>query len=235
MKIISISVFSAIVFGSFSVSAEEAATVSFSVGKVSFKSSKDPKAAWKPLKKNDKVEGGTSIQTGNGSSVTFVFAGSEFKVYPNTTVVLNALPSKNQEGHIDVPSGFAWFKLKDVEKSGFKATTPASTAGVRGTAFASLYDPKLETAMNCTCHGKVEVKGTANEKGTMVEKGNGSYVDKSGKVNTGSYAGLIEKTDALPGFENLIQKAPLLKNCLSCHAPKGWQMKGITKDRKSVV
>ncbi len=230
MKIIFISIFSAIVFSAFSLSAEEAATVSFSVGKVSYRSAKDPKAAWKPLKKNDKVEGGTSIQTGNGSSVTFVFAGSEFKIYPNTTVVLNALPSKNQEGHIEVPSGFAWFKLKDVEKSGFKATTPASTAGVRGTAFASLYDPKLETAMNCTCHGKVEVKGASDEKGAMVEKGNGSSVSKNGKVSTGSYAGLIEKTDALPGFEKKIQEAPLLKNCLSCHTPKGWQMKGISKD-----
>jgi hypothetical protein len=212
--------------------ADDSAKVSFVVGKVSAKPSSDAKASWKLLKKDDLVNSGDTIMTGNGSQVTLLYNSSEFKIAPNSTLVLKSLHTKDKDGEVEVSSGFAWFKLDKLGKQTFKATTPASTAGVRGTAFAALYDEKTKVAMNCVCDGKVEVAGSA--KGTVVSRGSGSLV-KAGedKVDTFSYKGLIEKTGAaLPEFEKKIKENPTLKNCLSCHTPKGWKIEGIAKDEK---
>lgn len=36
----------------------------------------------------------------------------------------------------------------------------------------------------------------------------------------------------MPDFESKVKDAPMLKNCLSCHTPKGWTAPGIIKDEK---
>ncbi|MDX1957968.1 MAG: FecR family protein [Leptospiraceae bacterium] len=216
-----------------SIFSDDAAKVSFVVGKVSARSTSDSKAAWKQLKKDDLVNSGETIMTGNGSQVTLLYNGSEFKVAPNSTLVVKSLHNKDKDGEVEVSSGFAWFKLEKLGKKTFKATTPATTAGVRGTAFAALYDEKTKTAMNCICDGKVEVAGSA--KSTMVSRGSGSVV-KAGeeKVDIVSYKGMFEKKTgaALPTFEKKVQESPAMANCLSCHTPKGWTAPGILKDEK---
>ena len=88
--------------------------------------------------------------------------------------------------------------------------------------------------MHCVCEGKVEV--ASNETGAkskLVEKGNGSSLKKgSGDIDMSSYKNLIVKKEAMPEFETKIKEAPILKNCLSCHTPKGWKAEGVVKDDK---
>lgn len=52
----------------------------------------------------------------------------------------------------------------------------------------------------------------------------------SHNVEKVSYKGEIEKLDALIGFKKKVEESPVLKGCLSCHKPKGWEIKGIIKD-----
>ncbi len=217
-----------VLLSTWNISAEEA-IVSFVKGKVNIRSSKDPKSALQLIKKGDKVSEGTTILTGNGSSVTLVFNGSEFKVMQNSVLQLNDLPTKDKKGDVEVSNGFAWFKVQNVGKNGFQSRTPASTAGVRGTAFATMYEPNVKTAMNCICHGKVEVANTEN-KSIVLEKATGSMVVAGGEVQKAEYFNDFEKGEALPSFEKRVKAAPILKNCLSCHKTKGWEVKGTSKD-----
>jgi hypothetical protein len=207
---------------------QEKGVATIVLGKVFVK--KSEKAPLKQISKGESIEVGDIIQTGNGSSLTFTLNQSEFKVLANSTFVVHGFPTKEKEGNVELKSGFAWFKLENLGKSGFKAKTPASTAAVRGTAFAVIYDEKTNLAMNCICHGQVEVtpeKGQA----TLVSKGEGSSILKdSSKVDKVSYKGEIEKSEALVGFQKKVEENPVLKGCLSCHKPKGWKAKGILKD-----
>lgn len=219
-------------FTSLSAQDTDSAVASFVVGKVSIKSSGDTK--WKPLKKDEKVGNGDTIMTGNGSATTFVYKGSEFKILANSTLVVNSLYSKDTEGSVEVKNGSAWFKLVDLGGKKFTARTPTSTAGVRGTAFATLYDEKSKIAMNCVCEGKVEVSSTeSGAKSKLVEKGNGSSLKMgSGNVDVGSYKNIIVKNEAMPEFESRLKESSMLKTCLSCHSPKGWTAPGVIKDDK---
>lgn len=216
-----------VLLSTWNLGAEEA-VVSFVKGKVNIRSSKDPKSTLQLLKKGDKVSEGTTILTGNGSSVTLVFNGSEFKVMQNSVLQLNDLPTKDKKGDVEVTNGFAWFKVENAGK-GFQSRTPTSTAGVRGTAFATMYEPNVKTAMNCICHGKVEVSNTEN-KSVVLEKATGSMVVSGGEVQKTEYSKDFEKGEALPSFEAKVKSAPILKNCLSCHKTKGWEVKGTPKD-----
>ena len=221
-----------LVFTSLYAQENAGATVSFVVGKVSIKSTEDNK--WKPLKKDDQVDNGDTIMTGNGSATTFLYKGSEFKILANSTLVVNSLYSKDKEGSVEVKNGSAWFKLVDLGGKKFTARTPTSTAGVRGTAFATLYDEKSKVAMNCVCEGKVEVTSAeSGGKSKLVEKGNGSSLKMgSGNVDVGSYKNLIVKNEAMPEFETKLKESSMFKTCLSCHTPKGWTASGIIKDDK---
>ena len=231
MKLVSMVFLIAGIIG-LSAQEKETAVVSFLVGKVNLKTTADNK--WKPLKKEDKVDSGDSVMTSNGSVVTITYKGSEFKIAANSTVVVNSLYSKDKDGSVEVKNGGAWFSIKDLGGRKFVAATPTSTAGVRGTAFGALYDDKTKIAMHCVCEGKVEVTSTeAGAKPKMVEKGNGSsFKEGSADIAMNSYKNLIVKKDAMPEFESKVKESPMLKNCLSCHAPKGWSAPGIIKDDK---
>lgn len=231
MKLISILIFAVSILG-LSAQESESAVVSFLVGKVNLKTTADNK--WKPLKKEDKVASGDSVMTGNGSVVTITYKGSEFKIAANSTIVVNSLYSKDKDGNVEVKNGGAWFNVKDLGGKKFSAATPTSVAGVRGTAFGALYDEKTKVAMHCVCEGKVEVASTeAGAKPKMVEKGNGSsFKMGSADVDLSTYKNLIVKKEAMPEFEAKVKEAPMLKNCLSCHTPKGWTAPGIMKDDK---
>ena len=230
MKII-ILVFGFLCFG-LSAQDNDSALVGFLIGKVSIKASSDTK--WKSLKKDDKVNDGDTLMTGNGSTATILYKGSEFKISPNSTIVVNSLYTKEKEGKIEVKNGGVWTKVVNLGGQKFTTTSPTSTAGVRGTAFATLYDEKAKVGMHCVCEGKVEV--ASNETGAkskLVEKGNGSSLKKgSGDIDMSSYKNLIVKKEAMPEFETKIKEAPILKNCLSCHTPKGWKAEGVVKDDK---
>ena len=231
MKIISILMLAGSLIG-ISAQERESAVVSFLVGKVNIKSTADNK--WKPLKKEDAVNSGDSIMTGNGSVATITYKSSEFKISANSTIVVNSLYSKDKDGSVEVKNGGAWFNIKDLGPKKFTASTPTSTAGVRGTAFGALYDDKTKVAMHCVCEGKVEVASNeAGAKPKMVEKGNGSsFKAGSADIEMSIYKNLIVKKEAMPEFESKVKDAPMLKNCLSCHTPKGWTAPGIIKDEK---
>jgi len=210
---------------------EDIAYINFITGKAQVKSG-DLKET-RELKLNDRINSGDLITTEAGSKVTVLYKGSEFKISPNASVLIRDLFGKNKPGHVDVNNGFAWFKLVKFKGYRLNVTTPASTAGVRGTAFATLYDPELKQAMNCVCEGKVEIQSTVKDsKPVTVNKGNGSAIDLGMKdVAKADYKDEIEKGSkglpgkSLPQFENRIQKAPLMKSCITCHAPKGWTPK----------
>jgi ferric-dicitrate binding protein FerR (iron transport regulator) len=233
MKMLKIGILN-LVLVSFSLVAQEADTaiVTFLVGKVSVKTATDTK--WKPLKKEDSVGSGDTIMTGNGSAATITYRGSEFKIAANSTLVVNSLYSKDKDGAVELKNGSAWFKVANLSGKKFTATTPTSVAGVRGTAFATLYDEKSKSGMNCVCEGKVEVTSTeAGAKPKLVEKGSGSSLKMgSADIDISSYKNLIVKKESMPEFESKVKESPMLKNCLSCHTPKGWTAPGIMKDDK---
>ena len=217
---------------SLSAQESETAVISLLVGKVNIKTQADNK--WKPLKKEDKVSSGDSIMTGNGSIATLTYKGSEFKIAANSSIVVNSLYTKENDGSIAVQNGSAWFKVKDLGGKKFIATTPTSTAGVRGTAFGAIYDAKTNSSMHCVCEGKIEVTtATTGAKPKLVEKGNGSSFQKdNADIAMSSYKNLIVKNEAMPEFESKVKESPMLKTCLSCHTPKGWTTSGIMKDDK---
>jgi hypothetical protein len=231
MRLVNILILALSIVG-LSAQESETAVVSFLIGKVNLRTTGDNK--WKPLKKDDKVANGDSVMTGNGSVVTITYKGSEFKVAANSTLVVNSLYSKDKDGSVEVKNGSAWFNVKDLGGKKFTASTPTSVAGVRGTAFGAMYDDKSKVAMHCVCEGKVEVASTeSGAKPKMVEKGNGSSLKTgSADVDMSNYKNLIVKKEAMPAFEAKVNEAPMLKNCLSCHTPKGWTATGIMKDDK---
>lgn len=202
-----------------SIMANEA-IVTFLKGKV-YSQPLNVKTKPKLLKKGEKVSQGTTITTTKDSQITLQYEGSEFKIFQNSIINLNSIPTKEQAGDIEVSSGFSWFKIEKGTK-GFTARTITSTVGVRGTAFATMYEPEFKTAMNCICHGKVEVKSKEG-KSILLEQGYGSMI-VAGKpeINTAEYIKDFEKKEVLPSFKLKIDSSPILKNCLSCHKTKGW-------------
>ncbi len=221
---------------SFTVVAQEnssTATISSVLGKVSVQSV-ESKNEWKLLKVNDKVKDGDTLKTGNGSMATVSYKESEFKLAQNSTLVVNSLYSKEKDGSVEVKQGLAWFKLVNLGGKKFNSLTPTSNAGVRGTAFATVYDEKANADLTCVCEGKVEVTSlTAGGKPSIVKKGNGVSV-KSGDAGILpiSYKGEMLKGESFPGFEKKVKAYPILKNCLSCHTPNGWKAEGFTRDEK---
>ena len=213
--------------------ATEKAKVSFLIGKVSVKTT-EANSNWKLAKVGDMLNEGDTIMTGNGSLTNISYKGSDFKLQPNTTLVLKSLFSKDKEGSLEVKNGMAWFKLVDLKGQKVNAVTPTSVAGVRGTAFATSYDEKTKMAMNCICEGKVEIGSTeAGAKSKLVEKGSGGAVKEGGKeVILSDYKKDIVKATAKPSFEQKVKDAPILKNCLTCHKPTGWTIEGVTTDEK---
>lgn len=85
------------------------AKIGFLLGKANVQ--KAGKTSWEPLKSNDFVDEGDLISTGNGSRVTVLYKGSEFKIQQNSKVKLTSLYGENKDGKVEVNSGFAWFKI----------------------------------------------------------------------------------------------------------------------------
>lgn len=188
--------------------------------------------AWNPIKQGDLLGANQKIRTGNASSVTLLHGKSEIKLYQNTSLILEELPGAEKQDSLRLESGFSWFKFEELGKKGVVVTTPSSVAAVRGTAFATLYDTKQKQAMNCTCHGSIEVRTLAGTN-QIVSKGSGSAIsENSDKIELASYKGEIEKGEALPKFEEKVKQNPMMLGCVSCHKPKGWEAKGILKDEK---
>ncbi|WCL48364.1 FecR family protein [Leptospira sp. GIMC2001] len=204
------------------------ATVSFVIGKTFVKPSKTSK--WNPLKLGDKIPEGSLVKAGNGSRLTVLFKGSEFKIAPNTELEISSFPDGKKDGSVDLKSGFAWFKLSNLGDTKFTAKTPTSTAGVRGTAFATMYSAKEKMAMNCICEGKVEIGNSAGSKSELVKAGSGTSIRPNGDIDISSYKDDLSKNVANPSFAKKIKAAPVLANCLSCHTPKGWDYKGVVRD-----
>ncbi|MCB1191708.1 MAG: FecR domain-containing protein [Leptospiraceae bacterium] len=216
--------------------ASDSAFVSFVKGKVYVSSASKGKAKWKQIKKGDVINSGDTIKTGNGSMATLIYKESEFKIQPNSDLVIESLYKKNTDGKVKVEKGSAWFKIKNLGGSKFFSNTPVSVAAVRGTAFATTYSPKEKRSMNCVCEGSVEIQGKE-----VIRKGTGGMV-VGGKPEIGktSYKDLISKIEnngktsvvAMPAFKDYVTKFPEMKSCLSCHTPKGWTWKGVAKDDK---
>ncbi len=214
----------------FAETKEEIALVSFLLGKVKVFPASGKESA-RELKLNERILAGDTIVTEVGSKVTILYKGSEFKIASNASVTIHDLYGKNKTGKVEVNHGLAWFKLVNL-KGKFEVQTPASTAGVRGTSFATLYDEELKQAMNCVCEGKVEIQSRGkNAKKEMVVQGKGSSINFGmTEISKADYKDEIEKGEkgkpgsALPLFEKRIQKAHLMKSCLSCHVPKGWSL-----------
>lgn len=204
------------------------AIASFVIGKSFYQSPANSK--WVPIKQGVIVPEGASIKTGNGSKVTLLYGKSEFRVSQNSEIKLTSFASGKKDGKVDMVSGFAWFKVDKRPGEKVSVSTYTSTAGVRGTAFATMYDTKTKSAMNCICEGKVEVSNLDNSSSVVASSGTGTSIDKNGKLKEESYQDIIVKLEAMPGFEKKIKSNPMLSNCLSCHTPKGWSSKGILKD-----
>ncbi len=223
--------FTALAFSS-SIFANDFAVAGFIKGKVSVLNAEDTSKLWKALKINDVLKPGDTLKTGNGSKVDLLFNETELRIQPNTTFTLNEWDAKKQISKSYLESGAAWFKVKNFKKGSFEVITPASTAGVRGTAFGVYFTPKEKKAFTCVCEGKVDVNGTIFNQGT----GAGVTLG-SGEMEKNEYKELFKRVGTeIPGATLEVQKKlkdnPMLGNCLSCHKPVGWEAKGITVDEK---
>ena len=202
------------------IQAEDLAFVQFIKGKViAIKDGNKRK-----LKKNDIITEGETIKTNDESHLVIFFKGSEIHVMPESSLVLKSLPEKNKKSSMELLKGFSWFKLVNLGKGSFDVATPVSIAGVRGTSFSVIYEEDEKRAMNCICHGSVKVS-PANGKAELIKAGNGSVISEDLKLHKINYKGLILKKESLPAFAKELEAAPILKNCLSCHIPKGWTPK----------
>ncbi|EMJ93854.1 FecR family protein [Leptospira alstonii] len=198
----------------------ENAKVSFLLGKAHVQ--KSGKTSWAPLKSNDFVDEGDLISTGNGSRITLLYKGSEFKIQQNTKLRLASFYGESKNGRLEVDQGFVWLKIVNLKGKKFDVATPNSTAGVRGTSFSVLYDLQTRDSSFCTCEGKVTVSGFEGKE-ILQEKGKGTIVSSDNPdMKKVEYEGIIKKLKTLPGFEARLKKNPSLKNCLSCHTPEGW-------------
>lgn len=206
------------------------AKVSFLVGKNFVKESKNSK--WKKLKLGDSIQEGSILRTGNGSRITILVDGSEFKLAPKTEIELTSLPIGKKSGEVNVKSGFTWYNIVNVKGRQFTANTPTITAGVRGTSFSAMYDPKNKESKNCICEGSVDILDPKTKKTLLVNAGSGASLGKKGTLSKDSYKEFMDKESSFPEFRAKIQKSPMLANCLSCHTPKDWEYKGILKDEK---
>ncbi len=149
------------------------AKVNFLLGKAHVQ--KPGKNSWEPLKSNDPVYEGDLISTGNGSRVTVLYRGSEFKIQQNSKIRLTSLHEESKNGRLEIDQGFAWFKIVNLKGKKFDVATSNSTAGVRGTSFSVSYDPKTKDSSFCTCEGKVTISDS-NGKEILQEKGKGTIV-----------------------------------------------------------
>lgn len=166
------------------------AKVSFLLGKAHVQ--KPGKNYWESLKSNDSVYEGDLISTGNGSRITVLYKGSEFKIQQNSKVRLANLHGESKNGKLEINQGFAWFKIVNLKGKKFEVATSNSTAGVRGTSFSVLYDPKTKDSSYCTCEGKVAVSDS-NGKEILQVKGKGTIVSsKDPEMKKVEYEGIIK-------------------------------------------
>ncbi|MDV6235771.1 FecR family protein [Leptospira ellisii] len=224
IKIVSILVSLAMTGSSIVLLSQESKTgdakVGFLLGKAHVQ--KAGKTSWENLKANDFVDEGDTISTGNGSRLTVLYKGSEFKIQQNSKVKLASLHGESKDGKVEVNQGFAWFKIVGLKGRQFNVATATSTAGVRGTSFSVLFDPKTKDASFCTCEGKVAVSDSEGKE-VLQEKGKGTLISgKEPEMKKVEYEGVIKKLKSLSGFEARLKKNVSLKNCLSCHTPEGW-------------
>lgn len=89
------------------------AKVNFLLGKAHVQ--KPGKNSWEPLKSNDPVYEGDLISTGNGSRVTVLYRGSEFKIQQNSKIRLTSLHEESKNGRLEIDQGFAWFKIVNLK------------------------------------------------------------------------------------------------------------------------
>lgn len=89
------------------------AKVSFLLGKAHVQ--KPGKNYWESLKSNDSVYEGDLISTGNGSRITVLYKGSEFKIQQNSKVRLANLHGESKNGKLEINQGFAWFKIVNLK------------------------------------------------------------------------------------------------------------------------
>ncbi|MCC5814226.1 MAG: FecR domain-containing protein, partial [Leptospira sp.] len=167
------------------------ATVTFVVGKNSWKESKNAK--WQTMKKGDNIKEGSIIRTGNGSRATILVDGSEFKLAPKTEIELTSLPIGKKDGEVNVISGFTWYNIIKQKGKNFSAKTPTITAGVRGTSFSAMYDPKKKESKNCICEGSVSILDEKTKKSLLVNAGGGATYGRDGNLKEESYKEFIKK------------------------------------------
>jgi len=164
------------------------------------------------LKLGDEVKVGERLLTGEEEHLTLKLStGHKIFVLASTTATLSKL--MDGEVELDQKTGSIWSKIKPLGKEeSFQIRTPASVAGVRGTAFISMVmDP--ETTNICVCEGKVEVSSGGEKK--VLEKGFGVMLSKGVRPPAPmANAGKIRSR----------RRMARKKACMSCH----WAGEGDT-------
>jgi hypothetical protein len=155
------------------------------------------------------------IQTGNQSQVVVYYKGVEIRLRGATDATLLSLTDLNHGASVQLNKGFAWFKIEDPTKRGFKVQTPVSVAAVRGTKFAVGYDETGSTS--CVCHGTVATKSISGNSENLVSAGGSHDYKPDGQLVTHDFQKYFKKLKVDRSFKNEIARDPKLENCKSCH------------------
>ncbi len=117
-------------------------TVEHINGKAAYKDDKQ----WKPLVLNQKLEVGTKISTGAGSSVVLDIDGSKITVRQLSMVRINHNMASSEESNtnIGLKYGAINAKVKKIAaiRTQFKISTPVATSSVRGTEEEVSFGPQ---------------------------------------------------------------------------------------------
>ena len=129
---------------------ELTATVESVTGDAQWRSAKDPKAKWAPLKKGQRIETLTFIRTGMGAKVTLRFH-DETRVHVRSCTKMGLSHCYKSNGKMSVEVGLKYGALRsnvDSTKTptDFQVATPVATLSARGTSgwVAYSYDKGLQ-------------------------------------------------------------------------------------------
>lgn len=117
-------------------------TVEQITGKAAYKDGQQ----WKPLAVNQKLEVGTKVSTGSGSSVVLNIDGSKVTIRQFSMVRINhnMADSEKSETNLGLKYGVINAKVKKIGaiRTQFKISTPVATSSVRGTEEEVSFGPQ---------------------------------------------------------------------------------------------
>jgi len=162
------------------------------------------------------IKDSDQIQTGHQSQIVLRYKGIEIRLRGDTDATLLSLTNMNQAASIQMNKGFAWFKVEDPTKRGFKVQTPTSVAAVRGTKFAVGFDEKGSTS--CVCQGTVATSSAAPGSSEALVKAGGSHdYSANGQFSNHDFTKYFKKLKVDRSFQQEILRDSKLSNCKSCH------------------